>query len=236
MLVSATQAAILDFVLLDGTTGEIVASTSYAGSENAPDVVSTLYTALPGLESALECATGGSRVVVALANDDIAPDSAKSLGLSEDDTLVAVIDVQKVYLAKAQGTDKFAEGQGLPTVVRAPSGQPGVSFPDHDADVPDAAVSQVIIEGDGAEVTSDDSILVNYTSVDWDTREVQQTSWGSAPQALDMATVPDEITDALVGQPVGSQVMLVVPADTDSGLDQSLIYIFDILGVNDFTG
>ncbi|MBA8816192.1 peptidylprolyl isomerase [Microbacterium halimionae] len=233
-LVSDTQAAILDFVLLDGVTGEVVATTEYASSGNQPAIVSSLYGALPGLEPALECATGGSRVVAVLASDDIAPDSAQSLGLGEDEALVAVVDVQKVYLAKAEGTEQFAEGRGLPTVVRAPNGQPGISFPDHDAAVPDAAVSEVVIRGDGAEVAADDSILVNYTSVDWDTREVQQTSWGAAPQALDMSTVPAEIADALVGQPVGSQVMLVVPSDPASGLEQSLIYIFDILGIDDF--
>ena len=95
--------------------------------------MSELDTVIPGLGASLECAQAGTRVVTLLSPADLDPATASGLGLTEGASAVVVIDVEKVYLAKADGDDRFVVGAGLPSVVRAPDGRPGVTIPEGNA-------------------------------------------------------------------------------------------------------
>ena len=166
--------------------------------------------AVPGLGDALECATEGSRVVAVIAPDDIDAGAASTIGLAEGDSAVAVVDVRKVYLPKADGRDQFVEGRGLPTVVRASDGTPGIMIPD--AAPPDEVVVQVLKKGDGEVVTGDDPVRVHYTGVTWAEKEVFDTSWGKEPVSLTVEGVVEGFGQALEGQTVGSQILVGDPA------------------------
>ncbi|CAI7673615.1 unnamed protein product [Penicillium discolor] len=60
--------------------------------------------------------------------------------MGQDDIAVFVIDVVDAFLPKAEGTLQFNDAQGMPTVVRADDGTPGIIIPDSAA--PDEQVVQ----------------------------------------------------------------------------------------------
>lgn len=231
------QLVVLDITLSGGETGETVISTPYNGDLTRSFSLTEWLQGFPGLVDALECVTEGSRVVVGLAPDSLAEGAAPSLGLAEDESAVAVVDVRKVYLPKADGADQFIEGHGLPTVVRAPDGRPGIIVPE--ATPPAEVTVEVLKRGDGPEVTADDVALVHSTGVVWETGKVFDTTWGAAPRAASEQTLPPAVVSALEGQTVGSQVLVVLPPEEGFG-DQpqgaipggsSLVYVIDILGI-----
>jgi hypothetical protein len=239
-IVTETQAALVDVTVLSGQTGESVVSTRYADDIAQVPSLGVLAQTFPGLPAALQCATEGSRIAVGLAPGDIAEAALPGLGLEDGDSAVLVVDVRKVYLPRADGADQYTESHGLPTVVRAPDGRPGVIVPD--AQAPGDLVVQTIKRGDGPEVTGDAPVRVHYTGVLWDTREVFDTTWDAEPASLTLDGVVPGFAEALRGQTVGSQVLAVIPPDQGYG-DQAqgaipagstLVFVIDILGVDEF--
>lgn len=217
--------------LYNGATGEALANPSTG------QALTTLPILMPAREgyavpftALLACANAGSRVaIVGPGADLLGADLATGLGVTGDDTAVAVVDVSEVFLGRADGADQIAES-GIPAVVLAPSGQPGFTFPDS------AAPSQervVVLKRGGHAATQDgDSVAVHYTSIGWQASAVTASTWTSMEPVIvtldgtDDASLPGTVKDALVGLPVGSQVLVVVPGD------QAVVYVVDILGVS----
>lgn len=226
-IVSDRQDLVLGITVVDGATGELLAQQGYEGLDSVTNV-STWTDAIPALEDALMCASAGSRVLVGLDSEELG-DAGQALGVESGSSAVFVLDLRKVYLAAADGADQFNAGWGLPTVVRAPSGQPGIIVPDGPA--PTETVVQVLKKGDGPVTTDQDSIRINYTNVSWQTREVGGTSWGSQPYAYDLSAYTDPLTEALIGQPVGSQLLVVLPPAEGAEADTQ-VFVIDILGID----
>jgi len=113
-----SQLIVMDISITSGETGENLVKTNYDGDLSRVSPVARWMEVVPGLQDVLPCATEGSRIVVALPPGGIEAATASSLELGEDDSAVAVIDIRKVYLPKADGADQFNVGNGLPSVVR----------------------------------------------------------------------------------------------------------------------
>jgi hypothetical protein len=171
-----------------------------------------------GLGDALKCATQGSRVAFAVPAKNLPQGLADQAGMSGDDSLVGIVDLQEVLLPKATGADVFNDAQGLPSVVRAPGGQPGIIIPDGAA--PTKTVTQTLIEGDGAEVEKDSVVVTNIMAVGWDDKTVVSSTWGAEPN-IGIAAAE------LVGATVGSQLLVVAPGA--EGASATAIVV-DILG------
>jgi peptidylprolyl isomerase len=158
--------------------------------------------------------------------------------VGEDDSVVAVLDIRKVFLAKAEGAEQFNVDRGVPSVVRAPDGRPGIIVPD--AEPPAEVVVQTLIKGTGPEVTGDEAVRVHETGLTWADREIFETTWDDGPKSIDLSTMLPAYADALIGQPVGSQVLIVIPPDQGYGAegqgpapaDSTLVFVVDILGVD----
>jgi peptidylprolyl isomerase len=232
------QLVVLDLTIVNGSDGETVFQTTYDGSMSQVLALSEWTAPIPGLADVLDCATEGSRVVAVIPPEDIEPAAASSIGLEEGDSAVAVIDVRKVYLPKADGKDQFVEGHGLPTVVRATDGTPGIIIPD--GAPPEDVVVEVLKKGDGEVVTGDSPERVHYTGVTWAEKEVFDSTWGKAPASLTIEGVVEGFGQALEGQTVGSQILVVIPPDAGYG-DQAqgaippnstLVFVIDILGID----
>jgi peptidylprolyl isomerase len=211
------QEAILARVLVNGTTGQAIDaqlklwSPESAGAE------------LPGVDKALECATEGSRIVVAIPASDLPEGLAPQIGLDAKDNLLAVYDVHYTTLAKADGSAVFNDAPGLPSVVRAPDGRPGVIIPDVAA--PKKTVTETLLQGDHEKV-GDGTALIRSTSVGWSSRSVDHTTWDSTLTGTD--GLPAEVVEAVADSRVGSQLMVVVPSESG---DDATVYVVDVLGV-----
>ncbi|MBO3662484.1 FKBP-type peptidyl-prolyl cis-trans isomerase [Microbacterium stercoris] len=243
LITSVDQPGVLDITLFDGETGAPLIGTAYDGDVSSLGPLSGWTQQFPAFEDALLCATEGSRIAVAISEDGIAPEVRQQYaqaGIPDEGSLIAVLDVRKVLPLAASGSVQFNSGLGLPTVVRTPDGVPGIIVPD--AKAPTDVVSQTLIKGDGEKLTAQDAPLVQYTAVSWDGREVTDSTWGTgdaapAPMQLTPGLFGEGFAKALVGQTVGSQIMVVVPdglgpqqgaAPFREG--ETIVFVVDILG------
>jgi peptidylprolyl isomerase len=103
-------------------------------------------------------------------------------------------------------------------------------------------VAQPLIKGTGPEVTAGQNLTVHYTGVIWDTGKQFDSSWDRGePSDFQIGTgnVIQGWDTGLVGQTVGSQVLLVVPPEQgygsqgskDAGISgtDTLVFVVDIL-------
>ena len=89
-------------------------------------------------------------------------------------------------------------------------------------------------------MTGDQPVRVHYTGVVWDEDEAFDTTWDGEPASLTLDGVVPGFAQALEGQTVGSQVMVVVPPDQGYGdqaqgaipADSTLVFVIDILGLD----
>lgn len=237
-ITSDDQLVVLDISLTDGTTGEQIAASAYDGDLSRVFSMANLIESLPGVGEALQCAATGSRVLIAMAPEGIGEQTASGFGLSDEDSVVAVIDVRKVYLGKADGALQYNARTGMPSVVRAPDGRPGLIVPDG---APPAELAvQVLKRGTGEAVTADEPVRLHYTGVLWDDKSVFDSTWDGEPQSLTLDATVAGFRDALEGQTVGSQILVVVPPDQGYGDEQqgsvppdsTLVFVVDILGID----
>lgn len=172
---------------------------------------------IAGWDAALVGQTVGSRVVMAippsLGYGDAGQPDAK---ISGDDTLVFVVDILGAYAPDATGssTPTDADLTGLPTVTGSPGTQPTLTVPS--GTVPPKKVSTVVLaEGDGPKVTAGSFVIVQYEAVAWNGTSLGSTWTAGEPQGVSvgLAASPTPF-DELVGLPVGSRVLLLVPAQS----------------------
>jgi peptidylprolyl isomerase len=129
----------------------------------------------------------------------------------------------------------------MPTVVAAPSGQPGVAIPKSAA--PTVFKSNTLIDGSGDAIAMGDSVTVQYSGFLWATGAQFDSSWTNGQpaqfQIADGALIPGFIK-ALVGAKVGSRILAVIPPSEGYGAegnstipgDSTLVFVVDVLGVD----
>lgn len=141
----------------------------------------------------------------------------------------------------ASGTEVKPSDDSLPT-VKFEDGKPVVSIPDTFTD-PTELVVEPLIEGDGPVVEQGQAIAVKYTG--WLTDGTQfDSAWdregadGIFVVNIGTGNVISGWDEGLVGQKVGSRVLMVIPSDKGYGTagagtipaDSTLIFVVDILG------
>jgi peptidylprolyl isomerase len=215
------QPVILDVGIFDGVTGKAVVTAAQGGMIAA----SASGSQLPGLQKALLCTPVGSRIAVTGTVSQVLGSEAQ-LNIPASSTVIAVATVSKAFLARADGTPRPAQ-PGMPTVVLAPNGQPGIKIPAHDA--PKSLTTAVLKQGSGETVKKGQYTVVNYTAVAWSSPDVvASSSWengGPLVWPTSDGSVPTDVSNKLIGQKVGSQLIVVTPG---SG---AKAYVIDILGI-----
>nr|WP_254071836.1 FKBP-type peptidyl-prolyl cis-trans isomerase [Rathayibacter sp. VKM Ac-2857] len=238
--VAEGDTVLVDYTLYNGTSGAEFSASSYAtGGRAAFEVDTEQY--LAGLVKAVNCATVGSRVVAVVPPADAFGDAGSTdLGIAADDSIVMVIDVEGIVPSAATGEPQ-APVDGLPTVALAEDGAPTVTIPE--TDPPTELQLEVLKKGDGQTVADGDSLIVQYQGVVWGTGEVFDQSWGNGtPASFGTGDVIEGFKEAVVGQTVGSQVLVVIPPDkgygeagnTNAGISgtDTLVFVVDILAVS----
>ncbi|SDK14812.1 peptidylprolyl isomerase [Cryobacterium psychrotolerans] len=234
----------IDLSVYNGTTGKVIEESKYDGTTLAGFVLNDKT--IKGLSQGLKCAQEGSRLTLAVApKDAFGPQGGnEQIGVKKNDTLVFVLDVVKAYKTRADGDAQPAKA-GMPAVVLADNGAPGITIPASKA--PTKLEINVLKKGDGKKVKEGDPVTVHYTGVLWDTKKVFDSSWKTGEPAefaaADGSTTQGGVipgfAKALVGQTVGSQVIAVIPPDQGYGDQASdtipagstLVFVVDILGI-----
>ena len=239
---TAADSLVGNFVLYDwsGTTAKLVGSTF---SADGPTLFSGQM--LPGLSSALIGQPTGSRVIAVIPpKDGFGTAGNSQIGVKPTDTLVFVVDMLSTISNKASAAGQQVSNGGgaLPTVTE-PAGQAATIKVPAKTAAPKALTVKTLVQGTGAKVATGDYVVVQYTGVIWRTGKVFDSSWSRAqPFAFNVGAgqVIKGWDNGLVGQKVGSRVMLVIPpADGygSAGASQvgikgtdTLVFVIDILG------
>ncbi|MDN3497499.1 FKBP-type peptidyl-prolyl cis-trans isomerase [Planococcus sp. APC 4015] len=177
--------------------------------------------------AALECAPLGSQTVLAI------PGSLLGEGAS---SMVVLAEATEEIPTTATGEAQDAV-DGMPEVTLADDGKPSVTIPSGDAPT-DVEIS-LLKKGDGPTVASGDTVVVQYEGVKWSDGSTFDGSWdrGTPTQFATTGVVPG-FQQALEGQQVGSQVLVVIPPAFGYGTqeghelqDETLVFVIDILAV-----
>jgi peptidylprolyl isomerase len=228
----------LEFVALNGGTGEAFQSTKFDGTDSITQIIASGQ--YPDFCHALSGVRAGSRVAVLFpAKFAHQGEGAADLGISATDSLVYVLDVLAVTLPYATGAEQPAEA-GFPAVVRSAKGVPGITMPTGDAPA-DFKVS-TLLKGVGETVKLNDEITVHYSGFLWGGDKFESTWDSGTPTQFELAEgqlIPGFIK-ALVGQTVGSQVIAIIPPEDGYGstatgsipADSTLIFVIDILATS----
>ena len=244
------QYAAFQATAYDAATGDIIIASAYDTSK----LLNRAGAAATKVGLLFECQTVGSRVVEVMKASDLygfynVTDQTTGLG-DPDATIVFVADIQDSILGKAYGVEQIPQ-QGMPSVVTAPDGQPGVTVPAQDP--PTTLKTAVLKQGDGATVAAGDAIYTHYLRLDWSdpkSTTSMKSTWTDfgIPEVMTMTAldassgvgVTAGVLQSLVGQKIGSQVLVVVPpsfgfpdGSAPDGVDSTstLVYVIDILGV-----
>lgn len=150
--------------------------------------------------------------------------------------VVAAVDVP----TSASGTPVTPD-PSLP-VVTVKDGVPTISTPTGTA--PASLVAQVLIKGTGPVITAGQTVLMQYTGMIWATGKVFDSSWASGAVEFPVGTgqVIPGFDEGLVGQTVGSRVLLVIPPAKGYGSDgnsqagiagtDTLVFVVDLLAAD----
>lgn len=174
------------------------------------------------LSDGVVCAYPGERVTVAMTPDEAA--GFAQYGLSSESAAVAYIDVLSSGGFKAEGKEVPLPA-GFPAVTRTEIGVPGVVFPPQTA--PTAMRSALKIAGTGPAVQAEDSIVAQVMSVTWQ-GAVAGSTWEQGPTVIAAKNSPIEWRDALNGVKAGSQVVILMPADQNTGAAAQVVVV-DVL-------
>lgn len=238
---------IVDFQvsLFNGQDGELITASAYSDDE-AP-LRRTAGSEIDLLGLALQCAQVDSRIAVTGTIEDVFGAGAldPALGLADDDAIVMVLDVQAAYLGRATGVPQLGAA-GIPAVVTAPNGQPGVTIPDEQP--PTELRSHTLVLGQGAEIEEGDRVVLHYTGLLWSTTSIFDSSWDrGAPATFTITSFENDpngvvpgLADGLVGRSIGSQVIVVIPPEFGYPAGQApatipdgstMVFVVDLLGI-----
>lgn len=228
-VITEGQRVTLDYVAYSGADGSELDST-YGQTPQA--VTASRATLTAALADGIIGQKVGSRVMVAGDQTQAQPAS----------WVIFVFDIKSAETlpTEASGTPQ-APKPGFPTIT-VENGVPTIAKPSGDA--PTTLGVEVLIKGNGPAIASGQTVTMQYSGVIWATGEEFDSSWGGDPVDFPIGTgqVIPGFDEGLIGQTVGSRVVLVIPPDKGygsagnaqagiSGTD-TLVFVVDILAAS----
>lgn len=171
-----------------------------------------------------------------------------------DSLVILRIDDQTPAHADGEAQDQSGD---LPEVTSEIGEAPElVEVPGSEEDAPSETQAEVLVSGEGEEVSASDQVVVRYTGWKWSDGEIFDSSWPGvqeAPEGAEDADEPavppasfplgdlvDGWAEGLEGKQVGDRVLLVIPpeagyaeAEGHELQDETLIFVVDIVGAAD---
>ena len=189
----------------------------------------------------MTCASGGDRIASTVpAVDMLGEGGGLPAGIADDDTMIVVVDLRAV-LSEGEGRAVGSAQEvpaSFPQVTLAEDGAPTVTIPAGVSGLAEFAATPSIV-GSGARVEDGQTVLVHSQGLIARTGEVFEQSWGGAAISFPLDEVIPGFRDGLVGQTVGSQVVIIVPPGTGYSAEDLelmgyqatdvMVYVVDIL-------
>lgn len=238
--VAEGDAVTLDYVAVNGRTGKTFDSSFKSGTPLTTTLKSG--SVLAGFVKGLKGQRVGSRLLIAIPPKDGFGAANKQLGLKATDTMVFLMDV-----VKSSQVPEAAEGKAQ----KLPASLPKLTFDkkDHPAKFVKTSKSDskatkmsthVAIQGTGPAIKAGQSLTIQYVGQNYPDGEVFDESWSKQPATFQIGagSLIKCWDKSLVGQKVGSRVVLVCPADVAYGKEGSgekikpgatLIFAVDLL-------
>jgi FKBP-type peptidyl-prolyl cis-trans isomerase len=199
-------------------------------------------TGLPALDKEIAGRTQGTRLELTLPYKTVGDQVAQALKLSASDDLVLSVDVLNTFgkSASVQGTQQKLDAS-LPQVTPGAAGQaPTIKIPKGSA--PKSLQVKTLIQGSGKAVAKGQTLIGQYDGVLWRTGKEFDSSYKHGAPAgfpIGVGQVIPGWDKALVGQKIGSRVLIVVPPKEGYGPTGSpqagikgtdtLVFVVDIL-------
>lgn len=226
------QKLTIDYVALSGDDGSTLISTWEQGASQSLQLGSDQI--ITALNDVLAGQRVGVRVLFAAPGVE-----------ATETTPAAPATVMAIEVTEATSVPTRAQGEpvepaaGLPLVTLADDGEPEIEIPAGTPE-PSELVVQPLIKGAGPAVEAGQEITVQYKGWLFD-GTLFDSSWDGDPfpAPIGVGNLIAGWDEGLVGQTVGSQVLLVVPGDKGYGPegsssgsippDATLIFVVDIL-------
>src|SRR5690606_1075934 len=207
----------------------------------ADTVVFDLEVAEARAPRTLDAATPGQSFLVAMSPEAAFGEQGNpQLGIGPADTVVFSIEVVEATtpLTQAEG-EEVDPVEGLPTVEADGTSPAKITIPEGE-EPPSELVAQPLIKGEGPELAAGRQVRMHYTGVKWSDGSQFDTSLQEGREAFETALGQGQVIagwdEGLIGQTVGSRVLLVIPPDKGYGAseghelqDETLVFVVDIL-------
>ncbi|WP_372593804.1 FKBP-type peptidyl-prolyl cis-trans isomerase [Actinotalea sp.] len=237
--ITSTSLVMIDYVAVDGDDGTVLGSTWDDGGANVLSMSDTGI--IPALIEALVGHNVGTRIVFGVPGTAAVEATDATEAIEATPATVMAIVATSLVANRAEG-EAVEPAAGLPLVTLAEDGTPSIEVPEG-TEEPTELVTQVLIKGAGAEIEAGQTVTFQYSGWLFD-GTVFDSSWANgAPFETQIGTgqVITGWDEGLVGQTVGSQVLLVIPSELGYGESGSgdtippnstLIFVVDILAAS----
>lgn len=225
---------------VDGRTGDVF-DESFSSGKSASF---SLDQVIAGFSKGLVGKHVGDRVLLGVTGADgyDSAGGASSAGIEVGDTLFFVVDILATTLTEPAGETVTVDDSSLPGVHWDDGiNKPSVTIP-AGVQAPGELKTQTLIKGNGAQIAdASATVTVNYLEVAYSDGHVIESTYGDGnptPQTGALNSLIDGWQQGLVGQSVGSRVLLVVPGSmaypngNESPAidpDATLVFVVDIL-------
>jgi len=239
-VVNKGDSVILHTIIADGATEKTVAN-SY--TNNQPEVVAMSSQVQPLFLDAITGKKVGSRVLVAAPADTVFQGQGNpSLGIGDKDTVLIVFDLVGKPLSGPNGASHKSPAWA-PKVVSSKGVVTTLDFaktPKPDGKLRSAA----LIKGTGPVVKKGQTITVNYLGQVYKAKAPFDESYSKSPVTFGIGTgqVISGWDKTIVGQKVGSRLIMAIPPDDGYGKDgrpeagikgtDTMYFVVDLLAAN----
>ena len=230
----------VNYTAKDWTTGKDLSS-SYDDNGKPQLYQAGSGQLVPALDqSVIDKKVGTRLLVVAPPAAAFGEQGSNQLGVNKGDTVVFVLDIMESVPQDSVLTGNMTQAAAtLPQVKDNGKAPVGITVPA--GEVAPADLQQaVLIKGEGKQVKSGQTLVLQYTGVLWSNGQQFDSSWthgGAQAVQIGTGSVIEGWDKGLVGQNVGSRVLLVVPPalaykDQAQGSvppNSTLVFVIDIL-------
>ncbi|MCL3861045.1 FKBP-type peptidyl-prolyl cis-trans isomerase [Actinotalea sp. K2] len=224
----------MHYVALSGDDGTTVGSTYETGPDSIvlgdPEIITALTDVLRGENV-------GARVLFAAPGGEATEATETSAATEAYPATVMAIEILSARTVPSRAEGEAVEPPaGLPEVTLADDGEPSIDIP-ADLEAPTELVVQPLIVGDGELVEAGQQATFQYSGWTFDGEQFDSSWVNGSPFTTVIGTgaVIPGWDEGIVGQPVGSQLLLIIPAELAYGgsesplAEEDLIFVVDIL-------